>query len=151
MRMIKHNRCELEFEDRLEARFVAFICQTNIAHDYQRDTIHVNLPFVAEQLYKKPEDLIKNEACRAQIYCPQCKKWHDINEFEFYTKCPICSKKDAKIARVFCRQLPSQTLIACWDCIKKHCINVCESKRGLCETYREVLYRLERGQRRRRE
>jgi len=149
--MIKHNHCGLEFENRLQARFVAFTCQTTIEHDYQNDSIYVKMPFVASQLYQHPEDLIKNKACAAQIYCPECDEWYSINEFEFFAKCLLCNKKNIKIAKVYCRQLPTQTLIACWSCIKKHCVDICGNKRGLCETYRKVLYKLENLQRRGRE
>jgi len=146
--MIKHNYCGTEFKAALEVEFVAFVCKSEIIFDFQRNTLHVKSPFYAEQLYNNPQDLTDNELCQTRIFCPKCSEWYPISRFEFYNKCQKCGKTHIKTGKVFCRRTTDGFLIGCYKCIKAYCTITCGAQRGLCETYRDVLYKIEHDQQR---
>lgn len=143
--MIKHHKCNKEFKMALNARFIAFRCLTTVRYNYTRDDIEVKTPFVAEQIYQETDDLLSNKLCQAEVHCPKCEEWYSIDEFEFYAKCGMCGESGLKMIKVFCRK-SDKIFVGCCNCIKARCVESCP-KRGLCESYREVLYRLQTIQR----
>lgn len=136
--MIKHSECGKEFSA-VKVRFVAFINETLLG--YSRGRLNIKFPLEAIQIYRNPSDLIDVPTLRTEIYCTECSKWTNVKEFEFYEACYLCGKK-VRVYNYYCRKEKRKEM--CLQCHKNRCIKLCEGKRGLCEIYREVLYRLKK-------
>jgi len=136
--MIKHSKCEKEFPE-LKVRFIAFINETLLS--YGRGRFGIKFPLEAIQIYKNPSDLVDEPTLKAEIYCDQCSKWIDIKEFKFYEACYLCGK-EVRVYSFYCRKEKRKEM--CLQCHTNRCIKFCEGQRGLCEAYREVLYRMKK-------
>ena len=138
--MIKHLTCNKEYQDKLKVRFYPIYCESLVFYDPRNNGLYVELPFSGTQIYVSPKDMINKPECQAEVFCPICNAFYPITEFKFYMACMICNKKSKNLVKVYCRKNKPNTLYGCVGCIQERCTSKCGRQRGLCESYRKVIY-----------